>query len=193
MDRPITVVCGFGRCGSSLVMQMLAAGGMPCVGEAPAYEIPEVMNLPASWEFLEELPGKAVKILDPHLNTPKPGPAYRFIWVDRHPGEQARSIAKFLQVISGMAPLSRNDRKKLQRSLGKDRPLCLNLLARLGGKPPLAIAFESILANPDVAGRRLSDFCGGLDSKAMAAVVRPRPPQCLPYMLEAELLKEAVS
>lgn len=46
MDTLI-LVCGFGRCGSSLVMQMLDVGGLPVVGSFPDYEraeasLPEV-------------------------------------------------------------------------------------------------------------------------------------------------------
>ena len=42
MKRPTVFVCGHGRCGSSMVMQMLDAGGFPCFGEYPAYEPEEV-------------------------------------------------------------------------------------------------------------------------------------------------------
>jgi hypothetical protein len=38
MSAPVIVVAGLGRCGTSLVMQMLAAAGLPCVGSFPDFE-----------------------------------------------------------------------------------------------------------------------------------------------------------
>ena len=48
---PALLVAGLGRCGTSLMMQMLAAAGLPCVGEFPAYEVPELNHRkpPLAW------------------------------------------------------------------------------------------------------------------------------------------------
>ena len=95
MSLPITVVAGFGRCGSSLVMQMLAAGGMRTpYSSFPSYEIPHGIKV-----LMGELYGGAVKILDPHVHQPPKGHVYRFIWLDRDPVQQAKSMAKFWKVV----------------------------------------------------------------------------------------------
>ena len=90
----ITIVSGFGRCGSSLVMQMLEAGGMPCSGEYPAFE-DEAGNLlladMLSLDYMQTLEGKAVKLLDPHRGKIPKGPEYHVLGCSRDYGEQARS------------------------------------------------------------------------------------------------------
>ena len=43
LSDTILLICGHGRCGSSLVMQMLAAGGVKCAGKYPDFEPDEVI------------------------------------------------------------------------------------------------------------------------------------------------------
>ena len=66
-ENMIILVVGFGRCGSSLCMQMLNAAGVDCLGEAPHYEDPRtvIKRLSQNWLYLQD--GKAVKVLDFHL------------------------------------------------------------------------------------------------------------------------------
>lgn len=60
----MVIVSGFGRCGSSMTMQMLAAGGIECLGEWPSFEHPKALKLDMAWLRAQE--GKALKVLDPH-------------------------------------------------------------------------------------------------------------------------------
>lgn len=179
MDRPI-VVSGFGRCGSSLVMQMLSAGGVQCLGRHPAFESREVV-----------CPGQAVKILDPQRGAealPYPIPdGARVIWIDRDPSEQARSLAKFTATLLGVS-YSRDQRRALVMQLRGDRLRAMRVLA---SRPLLVLSFESLLESPRLAAQKLAEFVGGeFDIDAAARQVRPRSPECAPGMdMELSLMQ----
>lgn len=91
----IGLVAGFGRCGSSLVMAMLKAGGLPEVGTPPIYEVAEFNTTYTCATFLERSGGGILKWLEP-LATVLPsamrgGP---ILWLDRDPSEWAESHLK---------------------------------------------------------------------------------------------------
>jgi hypothetical protein len=197
-NKPITIVAGFGRCGSSLVMQMLAAGGMPTpYSEFPAYEI----DFARDKVLIQALYGGAIKVLDPHINRPPVGPVYRWIWLDRDPVEQAKSMAKFWKAAMVEAPtglpampeIPPDHIVKLAESFKRDRPRANGVMMEYTQPSGiLKLRFESILLNPPWTAYFLSKFCGGkLDEAKMVAAVRPRGPACLPYMLELEQIAEA--
>ncbi|MBK6831011.1 MAG: hypothetical protein IPG92_09875 [Flavobacteriales bacterium] len=91
MAEFITVVSGLPRSGTSLVMQMLAAGGMePLTDGARAadadnpkgyFEFERVKALPADHHWLEEARGKAVKVIHQLLPACRTtGPTARSSW-----------------------------------------------------------------------------------------------------------------
>lgn len=195
--KPITIVAGFGRCGSSLVMQMLAAGGMPTpYAEFPSYEV-DFAKTPV---MMSALQGGAIKVLAPHIHRPPVGPVYRWIWLDRDPVEQAKSMAKFWRAAFVEAPASLppmlefgpDQIAELAESFKRDRPRANGLMLKYTQCTGiLKLRFEAILLDPPWAAYSLSKFCGGrLDEAKMVAAVRPRGPECLPYMLELEQLAE---
>jgi hypothetical protein len=71
MSEIITVVAGIPRSGTSMMMRMLHAGGMPIfAGNLLSYETDMVQKLPHRWQWLKACEGKVVKILDPHVYVP---------------------------------------------------------------------------------------------------------------------------
>src|SRR5690242_18079420 len=99
MIRPI-IVSGLGRCGTSLVMQMLDAGGIPCHGPFPAYE-PDDVGVGRDLAKLLAIP-KAFKMIDPHRDALFPSmQGVRVIWIDRDFEEQARSQVKMVETFGG--------------------------------------------------------------------------------------------
>lgn len=195
--KPITIVAGFGRCGSSLVMQMLAAGGMPTpYSKYPSYEI----DYAHTKVLMSALQGGAIKVLDPHINRPPVGFEYRWIWLDRDPVQQAKSMAKFWKAAmvdapSGLPPMSEftgDQIAKLAEAFRRDRPRANGVMLKYTQcSGILKLRFEAILHDPVWAVHLLKGFCSGpmLDEVAMAAQVRPRGPECLPYLLELEQLE----
>lgn len=192
--EPVYLVCGFGRCGTSMVMQMLAAGGLPCTGTYPIFEATLPTGADAAWWAAQR--GKAVKILD-LLGTPGfrlPAGYYRAIWMDRRPAEQARSQSKFNAVFSPAEQRyidTRANRRAIETALIRDRPKAIQALRRLCAEEPLILPFEDVLNAPDSTARRLAEWTGRpLAVAAMAAQVAERSPACYPGFFEMVLMQQ---
>lgn len=190
--KPVIVVAGLGRCGTSMLMQMLAAGGIACVGEAPAYEDARTeASVEAGW--FETLAGQAVKILDPHLvGVPAAQWEAMVILLERRHSEQAKSMGKMLRLLEGL-PIEKRHVTRIEKSLRIDSA---TVRSALSGLPQLRLQFEEVLANPMAAATAIENFlapCFVVDTRRMAAAVRPRMSQCAPG-LDMELsLINAVS
>lgn len=171
-------VCGFGRCGSTMVMSMLAAGGMPIAGNItePPYELPDVRD---AWKV--PLAGRAVKLLDSVLyyGIP-PSPAWRFVWLDRDPVEQARSHIKFVEAVIGTLDEPWEVAvAKSAASFVRDRPKALGALHGQGAV--LVLRYERILADPAGTARLLAQqVWPDLNIAAAAGAVHDRDSRCLP-------------
>ncbi|SFV31448.1 hypothetical protein SAMN05216456_1344 [Devosia crocina] len=186
------IVTGLGRCGSSLTMQMLAAGGMPSVGRYPDFEVDRATPDSITEAWLKTQTG-AVKVLDPHRIRPHllGLPDQRIIWLARDMREQAKSQAKFLRIAAGRA-VNRQQAKGLERLLRSDTATCHRLLSTLP-IPVLRLTFEHLITHPEGAASTIAAFVAPLwlDVGAMARVVVPRSGACLPDMLELSLLDGA--
>lgn len=192
MSNPIVVVCGFGRCGTTLVMRMLYAGGLEVYAEnRTSFEVDAVLGLPDDPGFLAECSGRALKVLDPHVFQVPREYVYRFVWLDRNPRQQALSQAKLFEAFLGLKQKS-HEIRRVRQSLVHDRPRALALLRSYENSKLLILRFADVLADPTLVAARLTTFVGReLDVGVMAACVVPREPKCLPYMLELGLLEGA--
>ncbi len=178
-DRSVYLVCGFGRCGTSLVMQMLNVGGIETTGEWPAFETPESNLSCFDGDWIANQRGKAVKVLDPHrpqCHLPATGP-YRIVWLDRNHEQQAKSQVKILRLMMGI-PVGRNAWRAFAGSFKADRPAALAALKRLG--PVMTLHFEEILGNSGSAAALIRNHLGAGDAEKMAGAIRPRTANCLP-------------
>jgi hypothetical protein len=190
--KTITAVAGFGRCGSTLMMRMLRAGGMQIfcdAGKTESCETDHIFGLPSNWGWLSECQGKAVKLLDPHKNRPVSSFEFRFIWMNRDPIEQAKSQLKLLNVFGEMNVGSRHEIRAMASLNRRDLKDALGVCKLFG--PTMAINFEDVLTHPEPIARSVSLFLDReLDVKAMAAQVVQRSPKCLHYMLEERYLEQ---
>ena len=177
----VTVVTGMPRSGTSLMMQMLAAGGLTAVTDnrrAPdihnprgyfEYEPVTRMTQDASW--MAAARGKAVKIiyrLLPHL---PPDLEYRAVFMERNLGEVFRSQRDMLRARGDAAAGQEEDRMiaAFTAELEQTRRW-------LGGQPnihTLFVAYSDVISDPALWSSRLSHFLDGLDESAMAGVVDP--------------------
>lgn len=171
-------VCGFGRCGSTMMMHLLSEGGIPSHPQAApiSHETP--------FDVLESDPrcdGHAVKLLDSILRFPLPEGDWRFIWIDRDPTEQARSMVKFVAGIARV-PLGPDAATLFRRSFVADRPVALRKLRKHG--PILALRYEEALSSPQMIAQRVGRFLrpGGfdLDMYAASEAIHRRSPKCRP-------------
>jgi len=172
----ITVVSGLGRCGSSLAMQMLVAGGMPAAPRArhPYWEDGRTALLPGDAGWLAECHARCLKCLNPAVKPLPLGISYRWIWIDRNRKAQRKSWEKFAE---------HADMERKPLDFDRDRADSMALIKRLGG-PLLRLRFEDLIASPRAQALKLSSFVGGLDVDRMVQCVVKRPSSCLPYMLE---------
>lgn len=103
----ITVVSGLPRSGTSLMMQMLAAGGLSVLtdGERTAdtdnprgyCEWERIKLLPKQPECIAEAEGRAVKIISQLLFALPPGRDYRIIFMERPLAEVVASQAEMIR------------------------------------------------------------------------------------------------
>lgn len=171
------IVAGIARSGLTATIQMLNAGGYPCLGKYPAFEPFTLGNI--QWDIAE---GKAVKLVDAQLQFPPVGKKYKIIYLSRDRKQQAKSTNKFVGVL-GIPPIKL---KKLIRSFKIDYKI-IDTWAK--NHDVLRIKFEDLINRPMSTALKISGFTGGdLNTKKMCAAVIDRKPECGPELLELSMM-----
>ncbi|MCX7422363.1 MAG: sulfotransferase domain-containing protein [Planctomycetia bacterium] len=177
----ITVVSGLPRSGTSLVMQMLQAGGHPilCDECRPAdpdnpcgyLEYAKVRTLERDATWLAEADGRAVKVVSPLLPSLPTGFDYRVIFVRRDLSEIIRSQEIMLQ--------------RRNQPAGPDSAMMTIHFERhlksidewLASRPDMQVLncqHATLIGDPASAARKIAQFLQrSLDVIQMAAVVDP--------------------
>jgi hypothetical protein len=180
----ITIVTGLPRSGTSLMMQMLAAGGLPPFtdGARPPdesnprgyleHERVKRLRTETDFSWLAGARGHALKII--HLLLPSVPTSYdcRVILMRRRIEDVLASQRAML------------DRQALQGATLTDERIAQVLLAQLrqtehwldrpSGWPVLHVDYESLLTNPAPEAERIRAFLSlNLDAAAMISVVDP--------------------
>jgi len=178
--EPITVVSGLPRSGTSLMMQMLAAGGMPLLHDAHRppdasnphgyFEYEPVKRLKKDASWLHEARGKAVKIIA-YLLPSLPGHYdYRVIFMRRPLPEVLASQRRMIEPSEGATPPLGDD--EMARLFEKHIHHIASHLPTQANTKVLDIAFHETIADPAGTARAVNAFVGGhLDERAMAGVV----------------------
>jgi hypothetical protein len=176
----ITIVSGLPRSGTSLMMQMLVAGGMTALtdGERAAdadnprgyLEWERIKKLPSDPNCIAEAEGKVVKVISRLLLSLPPSHEYRVIFMRRPMSEVLASQDQMLR---------RRRNFKEGGNLGVvaaafEKHL-KEVYAWLDGKQyvaSLCVEYHDVLARPLELGHDLSKFLGSrLDVEAMARQV----------------------
>jgi hypothetical protein len=181
--EPIVVVSGLPRSGTSMLMKMLAAGGLPVMtdGQRTAdednpegyFEVERIKALAQETDraWLAEARGKAVMFIS-YLRGALPEHQNSRVFFLR------RAIAVVLAAPGNMMA-RRGERddvpaEKMREVFAKDVARALELLARSPQFEVLEVEYAAVVARPLEEARRIADFVGGgLDPEAMAAAVRP--------------------
>lgn len=186
-DAPVVVVSGAPRSGTSLMMQMLEAGGIaPLVDDARPpdsgnlrgyYELEAVKRLPADAGWLARAPGRAVKVI--HALAPRlpEGPRYRVLWMQRDLGEVARSQRALLEIL-GRAPRDGLPDARIAEILAQQLAEAAAALDARDDVRRLVVEHARLLAEPGPSVARIAAFLGvalavPLDLEAMSRVVDP--------------------
>lgn len=193
MTAKMIMVAGMGRCGTSMMMQMLDAGGVPCLGNYPDFEDDRMMANPraeaARGPWLADHLGYACKWIDPH-RIPIPDDIPRVtIFMQRTLTQQAKSMFK----LGGNPHPSRNEWRAMRRLLTRDEMPAQRACAP-GAR--LRVKFEDVLRAPLGEAQRIKAWLDSHDvlvnARDMASQVLTRRPECLPDRgLEQALINKA--
>ena len=178
----ITVVSGLPRSGTSMMMQMLAAGGLPVLtdGRRSAdadnplgyYEYEAVKSLAQDASWLACARGKAVKIVSALLAHLPDGYDYRVIFMRRPMAEVLASQSTMLERLGRAAPGS--DEARLGELFIRHLDDVDALLRRRASIARLDVDYPDVIAAPLRVAEAVNAFLGGtLDPVRMAATVAP--------------------
>jgi len=177
------LIAGLGRCGTSLVMQMLAAAGLRVPGRYPTFESKTAF---ADLDMLDAVKWLGPGVMDADGEQPPTCFGYRVLWLDRDITQQAMSRAKFQRAAGASEMLSRPS--IIRQLIPQDLRTGLRTVAKYSGHETVRLNFETLLSQPKWSAQLISDMYDNyLDVDKMAAVVRPRTPRCYPGFLESEL------
>jgi hypothetical protein len=181
--RPIVVVSGLPRSGTSMAMKMLEAGGIEVVtdGQRTAdddnpkgyFEDERVKDLGRTQNrsWLRETRGRAVKIISFLLKDLPADNNYRVLFMERSLAEVLASQTKMLDHL-GEENESEDERMK---DVYTDHLRQVKfMLSYRRHFDTLVVEHRRAVTEPEVVARGISDFLGGgLNVEAMAAVVDP--------------------
>jgi tetratricopeptide (TPR) repeat protein len=174
----LVVVTGLPRSGTSMLMQMLAAGGCDVLvdGGRPAdannargyLEYQPVKTLLNDSQWLFEARGKAVKIVAPLLAGLPRGLPCRVILIERDLDDV---IDSQLRMLARPAPTP-DRRRLLRREFARILARAKAILSRRPHTQLLAIEHSAALTDPLRLARQIDNFLGGgLDVAAMATAI----------------------
>ena len=179
-QKTITIVSGLPRSGTSLMMKMLAAGGMTVLTDGIRtadednpegyYEFERVKQIEQDAEWLEDVRGKAVKMIAALLKHLPPDYEYEIVFMRRNIREVLSSQRRML-IHRGEAPNTVSD-ERMAALFGRHLTQVTRWLADQPNIAVLYVDHGDVMADPHQQARRVSEFLSHpLDVQAMAAVV----------------------
>uniref|UniRef100_UPI0025FA113B tetratricopeptide repeat protein n=1 Tax=uncultured Thiohalocapsa sp. TaxID=768990 RepID=UPI0025FA113B len=182
-EDEVVIVSGLPRSGTSMLMQMLAAGGLPILTdgarEADAdnprgyleYEAAKRPDAGTGW--LSDARGKAVKIVAQLLPALTATHRFRVIFAERPLNEIIASQRVMLERSGKQG--GRLAERQLAGTFLKQIAQVKRILTPHGERVQvLSVSYHDTLADPAALAARLNAFLGGvLDERALAAAVAP--------------------
>jgi hypothetical protein len=176
----ITIVSGLPRSGTSMMMRMLAAGGMDILTDeirkadednpAGYYELERVKQLKEDRSWLPDARGRAVKIISALLVNLPPDYTYRVIFMRRNMNEILDSQQEMLRRRGKAADPSADGKMAAlyEKHLGQTD----EWMRRQPNLTFIYVNYNRMLANPAGEVARVTAFLGDtLDPAAMIRVV----------------------
>ena len=178
----VTVITGAPRSGTSLMMRMLEAGGIPALtdGQRPPdahnphgyFEYSPVKRLAEDASWMEAARDQAVKIIYRLLMHLPPRMSYRIVFMERDMEEVFASQRSMLRA-QGNAAASQ-DAARLIPAFAAELRVVRDWLARQPNMLVLAVPYAEAVRDPLKWAHEVSRFLGaGLNEAAMAAAVDP--------------------
>ena len=179
MDE-ISIVTGLPRCGTSMMMRMLEAGGLPVLVDGVRrpdddnphgyYEFERVKQLREDKTWLADARGRVVKMVSALLPELPDDHSYRIVFMERDLQEMLASQHAMLVRLG-----EPGDERPVEQQVAAFRRHVTSLFTWLERRPNFAVlrvSYNDVLADPAGQIARVNRFFGGtLDSSAMGAVV----------------------
>jgi hypothetical protein len=181
-EMPVTIVTGLPRSGTSMMMQMLAAGGMPVLTDSA--RPPDADNPRGYFEFepakrtardagwVAGAAGKAVKLVHVLLPDLPPGYEYRVLFMHRDMVEVLASQRAMLERLhrsgADLTPA------RLAEVFSKQLRSVQDWIAQQPHISALDVDYWRVIESAAAEARRINEFLGGgLDEARMTAAVDP--------------------
>ncbi len=181
LDETVVLISGMPRSGTSMMMQMLNAGGLSALTDEKRladddnqkgyfeYELVKALNRQATW--MPEAKGKSLKVVAPLLRRLPPSKdlKYRIIFMERDLREVIASQHTMIDRLGKTG--SRQTAEQLEETFAKQLRMVQKFLSA-ANIPVLYVPHRDCIENPAGQAERISQFLGGtLDESAMAAAV----------------------
>lgn len=170
---PITIVSGLPRSGTSLMMQMLHAGGIE--PKTDEHRPPDTHNPKGYYEWdaiktlkdhpviIDQAAGMAVKVISAQLRFLPRGRKYQVIWMDRPVEEIVRSQEKMILAAHRDRHLPSISERTA--TLAKHREECLQAFRSFAENEGsmlrmIEITYHACIQEPATVGAQLADFLG---------------------------------
>jgi hypothetical protein len=182
--KPIVVVSGLPRSGTSMIMKMLEAGGLPVLTDGLRtadednpkgyYEVERVKGLAQDTDksWLAEARGKGIKVISFLLKSLPPQFNYRVVFIRR---EMEEVLASQRKMLARRGETEATPPERMRALFEDDLWRASYQLKHRPEFETIELHYSAVLARPLVEAQRLAAFLGGgLDAEAMAAAVDPQ-------------------
>ncbi|MFQ5718663.1 MAG: sulfotransferase [Acidobacteriota bacterium] len=179
--KPVVVVSGLPRSGTSMAMKMLEAGGLALVTDGIRtadednpkgyYEFERIKNLNQEKDrtWVKAFRGKGIKIISYLLRSLPPTNRYKVLFMNRDLREVLASQQKMLD---RRGETSDTPDERMMALYRKDLRNVRFLLRRRAQFDVLELNYSDVVGDPVASARQVVDFLGmPLDAARMAAVV----------------------
>jgi hypothetical protein len=182
LGAAVTIVTGLPRSGTSMMMKMLEAGGLPVLTDRVRaadednpkgyYEYERVKQIEQDQAWLEDAQGRAVKMVSALLKHLPSGYQYKVIFMRRDIAEILVSQRKMLAHRG--EPADRVDDDTMASLFEKHLRKVMASIDARADMDVLYVSYNDVLAGPARYAETVNRFLGGgLDVEAMAIVVDP--------------------
>ncbi|HEX6034957.1 MAG TPA: sulfotransferase [Anaerolineales bacterium] len=167
-DQPVIIVSGLPRSGTSMMMRMLAEGGLPVLTDELRrpdddnpkgyFELEVVRQLrEGNVHWLENANGKAVKVISALLEYLPQDHRYKIIFMERDPKETLVSQKKMLDHRGQESKLTDEEmEQQFQKHLAAMKPW----LVRQPNIEVLYVNYNALLTEPESYCDRIAEFLG---------------------------------
>lgn len=181
--RFITVVSGLPRSGTSMMMKMLEAGGLPSLTDnlrtadednpRGYYEFERVKKMPdGDTEWVKDAQGKTIKVISALLEHLPDDYSYQVLFMQRKMEEILASQAKML--IRSGNPADKVSDEELAGMYAKHLTKVKTWLAEQPNFSVLYVDYNAVLGDPSSSSAQINRFLEySLDEQKMAGVVDP--------------------